>query len=87
LGSKPKSYSRTADPINASGQEIHSLKKETGNAARTVAITGRDRGASPSDRKHAGFEHFASQPKPRGQHRLNNQAVCGFWWREGGNKG
>jgi hypothetical protein len=78
LGSKPKSPSRTADPTNASGQEIHSSKKDTGNAARTVTITGgrdvgeRDCGAShltgstSIPNVYAGFEHFASQPKPRG---------------------
>jgi hypothetical protein len=52
------SLNSTADPTNASGWEIHSFKKDTGNAARTITITGgrdvgeRDRGASPSDRKH-----------------------------------
>ncbi|OCL10910.1 hypothetical protein AOQ84DRAFT_288325 [Glonium stellatum] len=64
LDSAQKSYSRTAEPTNATGWEIYSLKKDIRHGARTVTITGggdggeRDRDISPSERKRFNREHL-----------------------------
>ena len=70
---------RTADPTNASGQEIHSSKKDTGNAARTVTITGgRDVGECDCGASHLTGSTSIPMSTRDSSISLRNPSLVGF---------